>query len=141
MHCWDGPRSGTRRSTHAGQTRRLDSAVLAPSEEARKPYLGGAILMAPMAALVCWGTVAGYRKVRRIQLNTHPRRPASAVYAELVSRARTEQAQKPPDPHRQKRQRRLTLFLGISAIGWALGRIVEQVDENLDGGFRTVAHP
>ncbi len=110
-------------------------AVLAPSEEQRKPYIGMAILVTPMATLVCWVTLAGYRKVRRLQLDTSPQRPASEAYAELVATARKRQAQMAPDPHREKRQRRLQLFLGVSAAGWALGRIAERVDENTDSAM------
>lgn len=104
------------------------TAVLAPSEEERKPYIGGAILVTPFAALACWATVAGYRKVRRMQLETSPQRPASEVYADLIETARAQQEQMTPDPHREKRQRRLLLFLGISGVGWALGRLVQATE-------------
>jgi hypothetical protein len=109
------------------------AAVLAPSEDERNPYVGAAVLVAPLAAAACWATVAGYRRVRRLQAESVPRRSASEVYAELVEEAQAQQADMKQDPQRKRRQRRLQLFLGIVAVGWGLGRVVREMDENGNG--------
>jgi hypothetical protein len=106
-------------------------AVLAPSAEERNPYIGMAVLVGPIAAMACWATVAGYRLVRQVQRESHAHRPAWEVYAELVANAQQEAAT--PDPQRKTRQRRMGLFLGISGVGWVLGRIVGAMDEGLNG--------
>jgi hypothetical protein len=80
----------------AGAVALIVAATLAPTEEVRNPFIGLAVLVTPMAALACWASVAGYRRVQRTSIESPPYRSAAEVYAELVSKAQAQ----PPDPQR-----------------------------------------
>jgi hypothetical protein len=101
----------------AGSIALIAGAALAPTKEARNPYIGLAVLVVPMAAVVSWATIAGYRRVRAIRVTSHPPRSANEVYTEMVNASREQT----PDPQSPRRQKMMRLFFGIATGGWIIG--------------------
>jgi hypothetical protein len=101
----------------AGSIALIAGAALAPTKEARNPYIGLAVLVVPMAAVVSWATIAGYRRVRAIRVTSHPPRSANEVYTEMVNASREQT----PDPQSPRRQKMMRLFFGIATAGWIIG--------------------